>query len=89
MYVEKPIDRLRNHLKPCPFCGGKADITKFYNGFSEWYTVQCFNCHVSQTGNSYHSVERAVEEWNKRADESEKKETVSTSEASSYDCQSY
>lgn len=83
------MNDVRELLKSCPFCGCKPDVTKFYNGFTDWYIVQCFNCHISQTGNNYHTIERAVEEWNKRADESTKEKTDSTSETSGYDCQSY
>ena len=56
----KDIERrkMRNKLKPCPFCGSKnvADM----NGW-----VQCLNCNASGPDNYDHL--KAVEAWNKRS----------------------
>jgi len=40
---------MTEELKPCPFCGGKAELTERHNeGYSVygrfWYTVECIEC---------------------------------------------
>ena len=51
-------------LKPCPFCGGKAEIltTDSYSGFD--YCVMCISC----IGNVdwCNTKEEAIEAWNRR-----------------------
>lgn len=47
-------------LKPCPFCGGKAEDGGFW-----WHVIKCGNCGV-KTG-SYASWKEAVKAWNKRS----------------------
>lgn len=57
-------------LKPCPFCGGEADIfTSVEVGYlgSNKFTVRCGNCFCG-TGN-YKDIARAKEAWNRRADD--------------------
>ena len=35
-------------LKPCPFCGGKADVTRYYeSGVEVGSAIVCNNCGVS------------------------------------------
>lgn len=55
-------------LKPCPFCGGEAEI--YVNG---GVTVRCKNCYCGTTFKeddyprmSKSAVERSIEEWNRR-----------------------
>ena len=55
-----------NELKPCPFCGGKADfeeIERYYGDIS--WTVMCTQC-GARIG--VHSVDKndVAEEWNRR-----------------------
>lgn len=57
-----------DELKPCPFCGGEAVVTKHHNRFTEWYLCSCKKCHISQTGSEYGFRFEAVEAWNRRAD---------------------
>ena len=57
-------------LKPCPFCGGKAEIYKSNGEVS----VACINC---QCGTAYITgastlevkIETAVHDWNRRAED--------------------
>lgn len=60
-------------LKPCPFCGGKAEIVphKFYSKMlDDWkvdsYGVVCKRCHAS--GYQFWGTEKhAIDAWNRRA----------------------
>lgn len=70
-------------LKPCPFCGGKAEASESPNSRSEegesFYEVRCKKCGVHVTGKSFnfwtveYNAEKpqdllsAVRRWNKRA----------------------
>jgi Lar family restriction alleviation protein len=49
-------------LLPCPFCGGKPEMTEL--GDPDSYAVQCTGCEVQQIANYTPSV--AAERWNKR-----------------------
>ena len=49
-------------LKPCPFCGGKAEAIRVYA--NEWY-VQCTICPCTMIG-GYYTEKEAIESWNKR-----------------------
>ena len=50
-------------LKPCPFCGGKAEIIKTYSTI--W--VKCLDCHASTTCRPTEA--EAAKIWNRRAGE--------------------
>ena len=78
-------------LKPCPFCGGKAEARISPNSRSEegasFYEVRCKKCGVCITGESFNfwvvkynrekpqDLLSAVERWNKRAYEEDGRET--------------
>jgi len=53
-----------NELKPCPFCGGEAEV-KFFLGN---YFVACKGCPGSTFPYKGMTEEEAVEAWNRRAD---------------------
>ena len=54
-------------LKPCPFCGGKATITKSVDVCNnKFYSVKCFRCGVLTTFRDRQY--NAIEAWNRRAD---------------------
>lgn len=48
-------------LKPCPFCGGKADIHQAYDSS---YCVQCNVCGATTLYNSKKFV--VIRKWNRR-----------------------
>lgn len=51
---------MTDELKPCPFCGGKAEITK--NEMRVW--VHCTKCHSDTY--LYQIQKEAVAAWNAR-----------------------
>ena len=54
-------------LKPCPFCGGKAEINnliKFDNNDRFW--VECKECGIGTK--IYDSEQEATEAWNRRVE---------------------
>ena len=52
-----------DELKPCPFCGSKAEIYK-YSG-KDYHTVWV-GCSKCQVGTPRVRVEKAIEIWNRR-----------------------
>lgn len=67
---------MNEELKPCPFCGGKAEIN--YERFPGedkgfWAQIICNNCHGRSGGTwagSYNAAERAeIKAWNRRAND--------------------
>ena len=54
-------------LKPCPFCGGQAELEeKDYNGSAKWlFEIHCAEGCVSMM-NLYGPKKDAVDRWNKR-----------------------
>lgn len=66
---------MNEELKPCPFCGGKAETHScgtFENEklaviFDGRVGVHCSVCHVATT--PYENEEEAIEAWNRRSDD--------------------
>ena len=61
-----------SELKPCPFCGSKADVKSTtpitherqeYYGYGGYF-VMCRGCFTS--GNNYPTEQEAREAWNRR-----------------------
>lgn len=50
-------------LKPCPFCGGEAEVRM--NIFSKAYSVECKKCTAKVTG--CETSGKAFGMWNRRA----------------------
>ena len=50
-----------NELKPCPFCGGEAELVE---SIEAW--VRCTKCHAGV--NSHTCKQPAIAEWNRRAE---------------------
>lgn len=59
-------------LKPCPFCGGEAELQS-----EPWSAVICANCramsHCFPHSGKYSSDEKAIEAWNRRVDDDKEK----------------
>ena len=54
-------------LKPCPFCGGKAELKTFWGGFHiRRYinVVQCTSCRANS--GEWKIKPKAIEAWNRR-----------------------
>ncbi|MBQ3758701.1 MAG: Lar family restriction alleviation protein [Synergistaceae bacterium] len=53
-------------LKPCPFCGGKAEIRRQLTSTSSigGFFVLCLTCLTSS--DNYRSMEVAADHWNRR-----------------------
>lgn len=58
---------MKTELKPCPFCGGEADVDIGNFGGMVCYCKQCFS-----QGKQCKTEEEAIETWNRRADVCEK-----------------
>lgn len=63
-------------LKPCPFCGGKANIgIARVDGSEKTYSIVCKRCNVGifsprfaeNEWNAYGNVKDAIKAWNRRA----------------------
>ena len=60
-------------LKPCPFCGGQAEVRQFANP-KNWYSVECVECHCGTDGFRYNHRDASDDEniklnalvWNRR-----------------------
>lgn len=66
------MEKTKLKLKPCPFCGGKAELMK--NAFwpsTDWWYVTCGNphCGVHAETSDRPTLQEAAENWNKRAGE--------------------
>lgn len=64
------------NLKPCPFCGGKAEIIINKSKQGQTANIYCTKCSCRKTllryPNYEGSIEReAIETWNRRADNAE------------------
>lgn len=46
MTTNQAIDGTTRELKPCPFCGGSADLKCTAGDYPDWF-VQCTECHAS------------------------------------------
>ncbi len=56
---------MSEELKPCPFCGAKADMQ---NDFGVEYWVQCTNLDCGATDGTVHiDPNSAAQRWNRRA----------------------
>ena len=63
-------------LKPCPFCGGEADMTKRKTAIATFYRVFCANydCKVKPSAPERWIKDDAIEAWNRRYEPKEELE---------------
>ena len=56
-------------LKPCPFCGGEAEIYRYYPSFHERIRtmVRCKNCRANS--GAWGKSDKAIDAWNRRSNE--------------------
>ena len=54
-------------LKPCPFCGGKAEVCEDGSWYWEW-EVHCLN-DIRHRIEYYHTEKEAIEAWNRRVED--------------------
>ena len=68
-----------NELKPCPFCGGEADLYQSYCGY---YQIECHQC----SARSCTAVEKesVISNWNMRSTTERKSKTMTLDEAIEY-----
>ena len=52
---------MSEELKPCPFCGGEAEIFE-----SAICQIRCSNCNARSCWNT---KDKAIEAWNRRAEQ--------------------
>lgn len=64
-----------NKMKPCPFCGGKAEITLVGNSMTGYSKAEV-RCHYCGMGRTYRKIKGmssdnirslVAEKWNRRA----------------------
>ena len=53
---------MSEELKPCPFCGGEADIRTV----GEISYIECATCHCQTESVHYKEKNKIIEAWNKR-----------------------
>ena len=72
---------MSNELKPCPFCGGEAEICSHYfeeEDMTLWqarckerpYAVE-HPCYTADSFISFDNKEQAIEAWNRRANDAD------------------
>ena len=54
-------------LKPCPFCGGEAEIIRYCDGPIVYYYASCKECY--STSGCVVTKEDAVYVWNRRMED--------------------
>lgn len=60
--------RMKTELKPCPFCGGKAEVVPYsVYGKVKSYFVNCLKCGCQIR--DYTSKQNAEKAWNRRAND--------------------
>lgn len=57
--------------KPCPFCGGEAELRSVIDNRDETYAIHCKACHMHFTKFVWRAYDRidVIKEWNGRVKE--------------------
>lgn len=69
-YIFYEMKMVENDLKPCPFCGSKAKMYRYYHhAFSNRVQtiVECTKCRCNS--GDWGRVDEAIKAWNRRAKE--------------------
>lgn len=64
------VQTTEDKLKPCPFCGEKATLQRYFDAYEEIaFYVTCSGefCEVSPITNDFKTEQEAIEVWNKRS----------------------
>lgn len=56
-------------LKPCPFCGGKAEYREMMGAECEYIAIHCTKCGMACTKYEGWGAVDMVEDWNRRVSE--------------------
>ncbi len=58
-------------LKPCPFCGGKAELvtSQAFEWCDRYYYVRCASEECEKRTHLYDRTHEAIEAWNRRAED--------------------
>lgn len=60
-------------LKPCPFCGGQAQLDHEGTGRNVYSKVRCMKCYCVTKGfmisTEHSSDEKAIEAWSRRVED--------------------
>lgn len=80
--IVPPILRKKREIKPCPFCGGEAEVIE--SDHSGTFFCWCDSCETR--GNYYDTGAEAIEAWNKRTVLTCTKETAGEGETHWYRC---
>lgn len=59
---------METELKPCPFCGGEADIGKYGEDVGITFYFICCTCGAELDRHTV-TEKAAIEAWNRRADD--------------------
>lgn len=61
-------------LKPCPFCGGEAEVSRFLGRYAVVCT-ECFACMLNEDNyfpeDEKSDIDFVVRSWNRRVDDAE------------------
>jgi Lar family restriction alleviation protein len=58
---------MATELKPCPFCGGRAETDYGYYDYN-WHGVHCVDC-GAYVCTAEDGSQEAIEAWNRRAED--------------------
>ena len=64
------VQTTEDKLKPCPFCGEKAVLQRYFDSYEEIaFYVACSgeSCEVSPITNDFKTEQEAIDAWNKRS----------------------